>query len=291
MRPIRLLIFGKGQIGSALSKSFFNCDLEIMSVSKSKPKLVDQPWQQIQMDIDDINGVKNLIDYFLPTKVVIAIGKSGIGECKRNPIDSYKVNVEGVSKILEMCERRNIESLLFSTSLIWDQRDNSRGSKSNQSPRTVYAQQKNLLEEMASKIGRHMTVFRLGKVIDSRTAIIEKIKKHYMQTSRPLFYQNLFMAPVHLDSVVQATEKWIAGEVKGILNLVPKYQLSESEIASEVLSRFENRLLPEYISELTLPDDELPRITFCPEYLPNASFGIYGLEAVFLETVHKNWTR
>lgn len=277
-----ILVFGVGQIGIAVIESLREKGFDVISVSKGSVGNKNQSGKHVQVEIGEYSKILNLISEYRPQRTIMALGISGIQKCKSNPIESLRVNVDASFKILELCASRGIESLVFSSSLIWDTKPIEK-SLNTYVPRTIYGQHKLLLENKIANLFPPVSIVRLGKVIDSNSVIIKKIEDHLLRKFETIFYKNLFIAPVHLSSVIQATEKWIANEVKGLINLVPHYQMSESEIASAVLSQYQEELDSQCISELKLPDDELPKAAYCPTSVSNADFGIYGLEAVFQE--------
>lgn len=281
MKSQKIAVFGNGHIGTQLTRYFTAMEMKVVSVSRSFQDHVWESESRRQIDIRDEYKVCKFLNDYLPDKVIIATGMGGIRECKRNEEESYRINVESVLATVKECKTLGISALSFSTSLVWD--CTPKISNIHQAPRTVYAKHKKEMEAGIEKIGGVNCILRLGKVIDENSNIVRKLQDFAAGRKEIVFYRNLVLAPVHISSVVESVTKWLISNQTGTINLVPRNQHTELEIAKKIAVFLNKPLKLSNVGEILLPSDELPTKTFCPKDVENEPSALYSIDAVVKE--------
>lgn len=123
-RNRKVLITGhEGFLGANLTKALLSYGAEIIGIDKVKnrPNSVLGGLRDkiicIKGDISDLRLVKSLINKYKPQVIFHLAAEAIVGECNRNPIKTFKSNIEGTWNILEASRgRKFIEAIVVSSS-------------------------------------------------------------------------------------------------------------------------------------------------------------------------------
>jgi nucleoside-diphosphate-sugar epimerase len=278
----KILVFGNGIIGSALSKHLSYIGLEVICAGRSWDINQQDSFSKIRFDATKLTDINRELSELKPTHSIIAFGRNRIKDCKQNSSETREVNVYATLRLIEHLEDMDCKTLVLSSSLIWDIPQGNLGLES-QIPKTEYGKQKLLLEQGIQDSGFETRIVRLGKVISRNSSIINKIQGVLNSTRIETFYNNLMLSPVHISSVFDTLNLWLSEGIDRKINLVPYTQWSETSILRIAIG---NRKLPFekfYDIPLEIPNDELPSQVFCPPTEDVSPIGIYGIQAIRIE--------
>jgi len=123
-RNRKVLITGhEGFLGSNLTKTLLSCGADIVGIDKVK----DRPDSMliglrsriicIKGDISNLRLVKSLVDKYEPQIIFHLAAEAIIGEANKNPIKTFKSNIEGTWNILEASrDKKFIEAIVVASS-------------------------------------------------------------------------------------------------------------------------------------------------------------------------------
>ncbi len=106
---MKILLIGKdGQVGSELDKQSRILDHNIRSFGRD------------ELDITDYPKVRRTIEIFEPDVVVNASAYHVVSDCEKYPTKAFIVNTIAQKNIAELCEKRKIPVVYYSTSYVFD---------------------------------------------------------------------------------------------------------------------------------------------------------------------------
>jgi UDP-glucose 4-epimerase len=121
-----LLTGGAGYIGSHTLLELFKTDREVVlldnfsnsdkSVIQKLEKIANKKITLIEVDICDFNTLQKSLQNFPITSVIHFAAKKAVGESVQSPILYYENNVGGLINILKICNEKNIQNFVFSSS-------------------------------------------------------------------------------------------------------------------------------------------------------------------------------
>jgi dTDP-4-dehydrorhamnose reductase len=241
-------------------------------------------YSKIPFSLESPSQLHQEIEFFKPTHSIFAAGFGGIQASKEKEKESFEIDVRSTFEALKILDLYGIQTLFFSTSLIWDRKVTE--NITMQMPRTVYGYNKYQLEKMIETSNLNLSVLRLGKVIHRDSRIVRKVIQVLQSSEKTIFFNNLYSSPVHISSVIDQVELWIVNSLQNERNLVPHEQLTEIQILNALSKRLSINLSKVEIQNLNIPDDELPLNTECPNEISNIHNAIYGVEAIEIEVTH-----
>lgn len=280
-RSDKVAIFGQGVLGKQIAQ-LMGKDNRLV-ITRSKSHFSD--FIVTNYDLKEIETIVYKMKSLNVKYAVLAFAVNGIQRCKLNQIESRLINVEQSLNLVEILAEAGIQSLVFSSSLIWDLEDTIQiGDSTNfdLKPRTEYGKQKRELENGILKNSMPATIVRLGKVITDNFLYQRINSQNGINNNQIRCYTNLVSAPIHINSLETFFLAWIRGEIsESVINMVPSNQIIDCDLIEHILSQYYPHLSTKKV-ELNLPQDELPKRVFCPNAAEVYPEGIYGFEAVEL---------
>jgi len=146
--------------------------------------------------------------------VIQTAGVGGEIECKLNPINSLKVNVESNAAIAKALVRAEKNLIFVSSSYVYD----FRPQNSNDKSAFPYTYQKMLAEKHLSSILQNLTIVRPGRVLGVESfELIEGVKT--LQNRRTLLKMtNTRLLPIHIDYFTKLIVQIIKSNTLGHVN-------------------------------------------------------------------------
>jgi len=120
----RVLVTGyEGFLGSNLTRTLLNCGADIVGIDivKNRPKSVLNGLRNkikcIKGDISDFGLVKSVINKHKPRVIFHLAAEAIVGKSNKDPIKTFKSNIEGTWNILEACrDKKFIEAIVSASS-------------------------------------------------------------------------------------------------------------------------------------------------------------------------------
>ena len=96
--------------------------------------------------------------------VIITVAKSNIAYCENNPINAYKVNVEGTIKLIKQLSKTSLKIIFLSTDYVFDGIKGNFDDKHFLGPSTNYGKHKEIIENQIKILTDNFLVLRLSKI-------------------------------------------------------------------------------------------------------------------------------
>ena len=204
-----LIIGGDGLIGNALGHAGRRAGYNVYGTSRRRG--TDLLFLDLVWEIDDWPRLPDC------DCVVICAAVIGLNECQRDPLLSYKVNVEGVSKVLKWCNAPDTQVIFLSSSSVFG--DNIHHVTEDTPPDaiTVYGEHKAIAEKAVLQHGG--LVMRITKVLDPLFPRFISWAVQLENGNRVEAFNNLYASPVPVASCAEALLAAIRWDWSGIVHL------------------------------------------------------------------------
>ena len=113
---MKILIFGNGQVGNLYNNYFKNNANDLVSGFES---------QIAKADITDKAQIEEVILEFGPNVVINTAAKTNLEWCSQNKLEAFNVNVLGADNIAQVCDKRDIYFIHFSSGCIFESKNES----------------------------------------------------------------------------------------------------------------------------------------------------------------------
>ncbi len=162
---------------------------------------------------------------------VICAGITSIEACRRDPVSSTRVNVEGTSKLIEKLVAGGVLVIYLSSDKVFEGSVPYRMADDKPCPVTEYGRQKAEAELRVSQWGGSVAIVRLTKVLSSGISLfsewVESLKKG--RTIHP--FSNMVMAPIPLSFAVSVLRLVEERCLSGIIQVSGGYDVSYAQAA------------------------------------------------------------
>lgn len=223
-----LVVGGDSTIGSHLTEYFTDRGISVWSTSRNKNKVNERCFF---LDLQNDFSTDWLPEEpFNVAFLCAAITK--IKSCNDDPELSYRINVKNTVQLAQHLINGGTFVVFLSTGAVFD--GNSAYSKPSDevNPQTVYGAQKAEAERAISGVGRNnVALVRLSKVIEPTMPLIVKWIND-LERNIPIYpFQDMVMAPVFIDLVIEMMMKIAEKRVGGIYHLSADRDVSYYELA------------------------------------------------------------
>tara|TARA_B100000401_G_C52814040_1_gene725727 strand:- start:4244 stop:4984 length:741 start_codon:yes stop_codon:yes gene_type:complete len=188
-----LLLGGSGQLGKVLlnSKLFKN----ILAPSKKKLNLIK------------IEELKRFIYKKNITIIINCAAKARMNYCEKYPKEAIKVNIDGISNIVKVIQKKNIKLIQISSDAVYG--FNSKNNKENQDlePYNIYGW---------TKLCSEYLVKRLSNYIIIRTRLFIPRKKFNSYAT------DMVNSAININKMPKIVKKLIERNFKGVINIGQK---------------------------------------------------------------------
>jgi len=152
-------------------------------------------------------------------------------ECRKNPEESRRVNVENTIALGSMFMKQGTSIIFPSTSLVFDGRHPQRKADDPVCPVTEYGRQKVAAENGLIGLGKNISIVRLTKIIGPKTAIIvDWIEK--LRNKRIIHpFSDKVLAPVQIDFAAKAMIEIAEKKSFGIWQISAKEDITYEQLA------------------------------------------------------------
>ncbi|KKU55445.1 hypothetical protein A3H89_01050 [Candidatus Amesbacteria bacterium RIFCSPLOWO2_02_FULL_48_11] len=118
----KILIFGNGQIGNFYLNYFSAKGI---------------PCQITSTDITDLTQIEVAVSAFQPTVVINTAAKTNLEWCAQNKLQTFKVNVLGADNVAQVCDKKAIYFVHFSSGCILESKDENDFKKEEDTPHPI----------------------------------------------------------------------------------------------------------------------------------------------------------
>lgn len=262
-----LIVGSDSLIGRALMAYLRTTGKNVIGTTRRRNKLEDS---RIYLNLSD-----DLEEWKCPTSFDVAVvcaGVTKIETCKRDPLGTAKINVNGVAKLINNLVAKGIFVIYISTNLVFDGSKPYRLPDEPFSPITEYGRQKAEVEHLISQWEDSVAIVRFTKVIGSENSLFSAWTKSLLKGEVIYPFLDMFMAPVPLFFTILVLSLVTDKLLPGILQVSGNKDISYAEaaqIGAQLLSVNKNLVKPILSSQSG----------HCPEYnSPNTTLNIERLK-------------
>lgn len=215
---IKVLIFGRGQIGTMysnfLSAKGYTCKLS-------------------NCDVTNYQHLKNEIVEFSPSVVINAAGKTNLEWCDANKLEAFNVNVLGADNIASLCEIYSIYFLHLSSGCIFESTtpDDAKSEDDQPHPAAFYSWTKVWAENLiTSKKKLDYLILRPRQPVSSEVSEKNMLIK-MLTFSKFVGEDGGWNSGTVLEDMMDISEKMISDRVTGIFHIANEGYTTPYDIA------------------------------------------------------------
>lgn len=225
-RQLTLVVGSDGLIGKALMAHLKCAGSRVLGTTRRYEQVDDI---HLYLDL-----AKNVNDWQCPFPVKVAVvcaGVTNLETCRRDPIASAAVNVEGVPALVKNLVNSGAFVIYLSTNQVFDGTVPYRKTDDPLLPITEYGRQKAEAERRISAFGDSVAIVRLTKVLCPDYALfsswIEAMKKGNLLQP----FSDMVIAPIPLSCVVSVIRLLADRRSSGIFHVSGERDISYAEAA------------------------------------------------------------
>jgi dTDP-4-dehydrorhamnose reductase len=233
---MNIVIGGSGYIGRNLCKHF----------SEKNELLIGTYYQHKKeglsfFDLSNPDLKKLDIDLKKARNAFICSSICNIDRCKTEEKEAYKINVEGIEKIISQCFDLDLFPVFFSSDNVFNGKKGNYTEEDETNPCNVYGTHKKIIEDFLLNSRENFLVARLSMIYGTQERgqyfeeIIGKLKKGLCL--RQATDQKL--TPTHIDDLVNILDISIQRGLKGLYNIAASGIYSRFELSKLIKSRLE----------------------------------------------------
>ena len=247
-----LIIGASGQVGEALTKLLFDKKQEIIGTFFKTPlDRINKLGKIFILDITKQNDVERLIADINPDVIYIPAAITNVDYCEQNPKETYAVNVEGITNIINSNKNAKIEPLIvfFSSDYIFD---GTKGSLYNENdipnPICEYGKQKLSAEHYIATKSKHFIIIRTCGIFGPETQgknFVLRLIKNLSEEKEVTIPNDEYGTPTYSPDLVDAVFRVINNignkfktNVAHVINIVGSKRIRRYDFAIEVAKIF-----------------------------------------------------
>jgi dTDP-4-dehydrorhamnose reductase len=233
-----LVLGGNGLIGRKIVEKFKN-KFDIISTYKNKPP--SNNTQSVKVSLPkDIAILENLIEKMKPDIIINTMAYSNLDFCEEHKEETFLLHVKMTDEISSICSKINSKMIFISTDYVFDGKQYKKYTEDDKpNPINYYGHTKVLAEEIVLKdpknvVLRTSLVYGYGERVRFMKYVIDSLKNG----NKIFAYNDIFNSATNLDELVEAIEKVIKKDAKGIFHLVGSTCVTRYDFAKIIARKF-----------------------------------------------------
>jgi len=158
--------------------------------------------------------------------VVLTASMTRLAECRANPADAWRANVDAQLRLAEEAVRRGAFVVFLSTNQVFDGMRPGMKPDAPMSARSVYGKLKAEAEMRLLALGESVCVVRLSKVIAPRLQLFAHWRRDLSNGGAIVAFDDLVMAPIAISKVVAGIERLGRARANGVWHLGGREDMS-----------------------------------------------------------------
>ncbi|MFT5519464.1 MAG: dTDP-4-dehydrorhamnose reductase [Enterobacterales bacterium] len=205
--------------------------------------------ETIKIDIENIEVFRKEIDKMSPDIIVHTAGMTNVEQCENDFDMAEYINCTLSKNIATICNEKNIKLIHISTDHLYDGREKNLTENDFTCPVNVYGKTKLegervVFEECPDSLIVRTNFFGWGGPY--KQSFSDWIVSNLRAGNKIKLFDDVFYTPILIDKLACVSMKFIAGNVKGIVNIVGDERISKYDFCSKLAKEFE---LPEDLIE------------------------------------------
>ncbi|WP_189338483.1 family 1 glycosylhydrolase [Sphingobium sp. SCG-1] len=226
-----LLICGAtGTLGQAFARACVHRDIRHVLTSRK------------ELAVDDANSIARVLDELRPWAVVNATGWVRVDDAEDSPTACFEANTTGARLLAEACEERGIQTLSFSSDLVFDGREDKHYIETDMPhPLNVYGHSKGCAEAAISALpGAHLIVrtaafFSPHDPHNFAVAVARALRERHTFPAA----DDHFVSPTYVPDLVDAALDLLIDGERGVWHLTNNHTLSWADFARMIARAME----------------------------------------------------
>ena len=160
---LRILLTGSnGLLGQKIVyASLKRNDIQLLATSKGENRLHSKAgYHYASMDITNADEVTAIVENFKPHYIINTAAMTNVDACEKDQENCWKMNVEAVKTMTELCQRHNIHFIHLSTDFVFDGEKGNYSEEDVPNPLSHYARSKYESEKVVQQAKIDAAVLR-----------------------------------------------------------------------------------------------------------------------------------
>lgn len=191
--------------------------------------------------LDDQGAISQVIHAFKPDLIIHTAGLTNVDECERNPGLAKKVNSDIAANVARAAVGADVTLVHISTDHLFQGDKANLDEQAVPSPVNVYGRTKLEAEKAVAAICPEALIVRtnfFGWGAHGRSSITDWIINSLRGGERIHAFEDVFITPVYVDTLVDIIYKLVELNVSGIINVVSDERVSKFDFALAVAEEF-----------------------------------------------------
>jgi len=221
-----LIVGGDSLIGSALVEHLQRTNVPVIETTRRREAVSEA---NLYLDLS-----QDVEDWQCPWPIDVAVVCAGITKlhsCKSNPVETARVNVQGVCTLVKNLVAQNTFVIYLSSNQVFDGSAPYRMPDDPISPMTEYGRQKAETDRQISQWGDSISIVRFTKVLGPKDALFSQWTEALRKGEAIRPFSDMFMAPVPLSCAVSVLKLIMDIRLPGITQVSGGQDISYEKAA------------------------------------------------------------
>lgn len=238
----KILVTGSnGLLGQTLTKLIISSDrAELIATSKGPNRYPDsEGYHYTELDISNKNQIEEVVSLFKPDVIINTAAITNVDTCHTERDLCWKLNVDAVKSLVEICEAKDIHLIHLSTDFVFDGTSGPYSEDDQPNPVSFYGESKYEAEKIIQASSCRWSILRTILVYGvtsnmSRSNIILWAKSA-LEKGEPINVVNdQWRMPTFVDDLAEACLLTAEKEATGMFHISGKDMMTIVDIANLV---------------------------------------------------------
>ncbi|WP_134088583.1 SDR family oxidoreductase [Olivibacter sp. XZL3] len=243
----KLLVTGSnGLLGQKITEAILKYEqppFEYIASSRGVDRYGESAYLYLDLDITQYEQVAEAIDRHQPDVIINTAAMANVDACERNPEKSYEVNVNAVSNLVGICERKNIHFIHLSTDFVFDGEEGPYEEDDLPNPVNTYGKHKltaeKLIQQSTCRWSIVRTILVYGIVRDLSRSNIVLWAKNALESGQSIRVVNdQWRMPTLAEDLAKACLTIAERSATGLYHISGKDMFSICEIVEAVAEHY-----------------------------------------------------
>ena len=229
---MKLLIIGKGFLGSATYSVGLKYKMNVMGTNKKKGTNVN---------VCNIDSLEKIISNYKPDAIVNCAALTNIDEIETSPESAFAVNVQGAMNVARVSNKHKIKLIHISTDSVFDGNKELYIENDQPNPINEYAKSKKLGEDMVKSNSENYVIVRTNFYGEHKEKkflfnwIIANLKHGKKITA----FNDIIFNPLEINNLAEMLVELCRIKFCGIIHLASNEPISKYHFARKIATGFD----------------------------------------------------
>lgn len=216
---------------------------QVIGFSRGKNRSYRNDFEYHDIDITNTVELRKAILNVKPQFIINTAAMTNVDACETDKEGCFKLNVEAVQSLAELCKELDAHLIHISTDFIFDGKDGPYKESDQPNPLSYYGESKLKSEEILKNTTINYTILRTilvyGLVAEmSRSNIVLWVKESLEKGNEITIVDDQFRMPTYVEDLAMACKICIDKKATGVYNISSSKLMSIFEIAQEIAASF-----------------------------------------------------